>query len=210
MVTPAARAIRRAPRAPWWQDRRKLAAAGAGGLLLVLLGVWVIVRDSGGKAVARVAVPEGGSVTVETAKENGQAQRRKSGDKSPQPRAGQAPPFAVAPFDGARTKEDQAGRAKRAILGTQPGTDRADPAQREHTGVGRWNIWPCPRGNPWNTCALNRSWQGVLLPPAKTWENPNVRAGSVAGIVVDSHGTFPFQEPNRVRHAVLGGMLRHM
>jgi tRNA A-37 threonylcarbamoyl transferase component Bud32 len=72
MVTAAIRSIRRPPRRPWWQDWRLFATAGAGGLLL-LLGVWVIVRDKGGKEVARVVVPEGGSVKVETAVESGRA-----------------------------------------------------------------------------------------------------------------------------------------
>ena len=45
----------------------KLIAAGAAGFLLLLLGVWVIFRDKDGNEVARVAVPEGGTATVQTA-----------------------------------------------------------------------------------------------------------------------------------------------
>ena len=44
----------------------KLIAAGAAGaLLLMLLGVWVIIRDKDGNEVARVKVPDGGTVTVQ-------------------------------------------------------------------------------------------------------------------------------------------------
>ncbi|MFO0870822.1 MAG: bifunctional serine/threonine-protein kinase/formylglycine-generating enzyme family protein [Pirellulales bacterium] len=42
-------------------------AAGLGGILLVLLGVWVIVKDKDGKEVARIRVPEGGRVEIESA-----------------------------------------------------------------------------------------------------------------------------------------------
>ena len=45
----------------------KWIAAGAGGaLLLVLLGIWVIVRDKDGNKIAEINVPEGGTVNVET------------------------------------------------------------------------------------------------------------------------------------------------
>ncbi len=46
------------PRGP---NRWPLIAAGFGGLLLVALGVWVIIRDKDGKEVSRHQVPEGGS-----------------------------------------------------------------------------------------------------------------------------------------------------
>ena len=96
--SPTPARVRRPPRPPWWQDWRMVAAASAGGLLLLLLlGAWVIVRDKGGKEVARVAVPEGGSVTVETAMPG-------TGKK--------APPPAVAPFDEKKAKEHQTAWAK--------------------------------------------------------------------------------------------------
>ena len=44
---------------PPWKNPLVLGGAGAAGLLLVLLGVWVIVRDKDGKEVAKVEVPEG-------------------------------------------------------------------------------------------------------------------------------------------------------
>jgi serine/threonine protein kinase/WD40 repeat protein len=46
---------------------RKLIAGGLGGFaLLVLLGIWIIVRDKDGKEVARVEVPEGGTATMQS------------------------------------------------------------------------------------------------------------------------------------------------
>jgi serine/threonine protein kinase len=111
MVTPATKKVRRPPRPPWWQDRRKLVVAGAGGLLLLLLAVWVIVRDKAGREVARIEVPDGGSVTVETATDGGGA--KLSSWRLP---AG-APPPAIAPFDEKKAKEHQAAWAKH--LGVQ-------------------------------------------------------------------------------------------
>jgi len=122
MVTPAGKPLQRPPRPPWWQDRRKLAAS-AGGLLLLLLGIWVVVRDKEGKEVARVPVPDGGTVTVETAAKSEAAKPAKSGDKAPQSKTAAAPlppwnlppgspPPAIAPFDAAKAKEHQAAWAK--------------------------------------------------------------------------------------------------
>ena len=99
-----------APRPPWWRDRKKQLAAGAGGLLFVLLGVWVIVRDKGGREVARIAVPAGGSATVETATDGGDAKR------SPWKLPAGAPPPAMAPFDAAKANEHQAAWAKYLAL----------------------------------------------------------------------------------------------
>ncbi len=42
-----------------------MAAGGLGGLALVLLGIWVIIKDKDGNEVARVKVPEGGTAVVE-------------------------------------------------------------------------------------------------------------------------------------------------
>ncbi|NLF68658.1 MAG: SUMF1/EgtB/PvdO family nonheme iron enzyme [Candidatus Anammoximicrobium sp.] len=106
-----------------WRDRRWLAAAGAGSLLVILLGIWVVVRDKDGKEVARVPVPEGGTVTVETAAKTEAPTQRKSGDKSPHSKTAAAPlppwnlppgspPPAIAPFDAAKAKEHQAAWAK--------------------------------------------------------------------------------------------------
>jgi hypothetical protein len=55
----------RPPKPPWWQEWKLLAAAGAAALLPLLLGIWVIIRDKDGKEVARIQMPEGGSVTQE-------------------------------------------------------------------------------------------------------------------------------------------------
>jgi len=92
-------------------------------LLVILLGIWVVVRDKDGKEVARVPVPEGGSVTVETAAKSEASTERKSGDKAPHSKTSPAPlppwnlppgspPPAVAPFDAAKAKEHQAAWAK--------------------------------------------------------------------------------------------------
>jgi len=106
-----------------WRDWRWLAAVGAGSLLVVLLGIWVVVRDKDGKEVARVPVPEGGSVTVETTAKSEASTERKSGDKAPHSKTAPAalppwnlpagaPPPAIAPFDAAKAKEHQAAWAK--------------------------------------------------------------------------------------------------
>jgi hypothetical protein len=50
---------------------------------------------------------------------------------------------------------------------------------------GRWNAWPCPRGNPWNTCALTRTTRGPLLPPQEVWRNTDTGGAAKDGIVVD-------------------------
>jgi serine/threonine protein kinase/Leucine-rich repeat (LRR) protein len=49
---------------PPWKNTKVLIGAGAAGLLLMLLGVWVIIRDKGGNEVARMKVPDGGTVEV--------------------------------------------------------------------------------------------------------------------------------------------------
>jgi len=126
---PAVKTIRGQPRPPgppwrpWRRDWRMLAAAAAGGLLLVLLGVWVIVRDKQGREVARVAVPEVGSATIETAPESGAAKdgafsprsgtpgRRDGSDATWNVPPG-APSPAVAPFDAKKAKELQEAWAK--------------------------------------------------------------------------------------------------
>ncbi len=43
-----------------------IVAGGAAGFLFLMLGIWLIVRDRGGKEVARVKIPDGGTATVET------------------------------------------------------------------------------------------------------------------------------------------------
>ena len=63
---------------PPWNNPLVLSAAGAGALLIVLLGIWVIVRDKDGKPVAKVEVPEGGSVQMKT----GQGDKTETATKS--------------------------------------------------------------------------------------------------------------------------------
>ena len=70
-------------RPPWWRRQpAALIAAGLGGILLVVLGIWVIVRDQQGKEVARIQVPEGGNVTVQAG--DGTSAPVKSGPFNPE------------------------------------------------------------------------------------------------------------------------------
>lgn len=104
-----------------WRDWRILTATGAGGVLLVLLGIWLIVRDKEGNEVARVRVPEGGSVIQEpdrpaaqppaTTAESGPA-AVKAAPLPPWNLPSGAPPPAVAPFDAAQAKKHQAAWAE--------------------------------------------------------------------------------------------------
>ena len=152
-LTLAAKPARRPPRPPWWQDWRILAAAGAGGLLLILLGVWIIVRDKEGREVARVAVPEGGSATVETTTEPGGAK--------PTPHrnlpTGPEPPLAIAPFDAAQAKKHQqawaevpgpAGGRRDRSAGRREGGHGADPAGRVPDGFDRRGAGTVPGRGP--------------------------------------------------------------
>jgi len=115
MVPSAAKKARHPPRRPWWQEWRTAVAAGAGGLLLVLLGVWVIVRDKAGREVARVKVPDAGSATI-VEDENVVAERKATIGKPSAVVAskptGPAPPLAIAPFDAKKAKEHQTAWAK--------------------------------------------------------------------------------------------------
>ncbi|MDX1946545.1 MAG: LamG-like jellyroll fold domain-containing protein, partial [Pirellulaceae bacterium] len=58
------RPVAKAKNPPWWRGHAALIAGGLGGLLLIALGIWVIVRDKDGNKIAEIKVPEGGSVTV--------------------------------------------------------------------------------------------------------------------------------------------------
>jgi formylglycine-generating enzyme required for sulfatase activity/serine/threonine protein kinase/Leucine-rich repeat (LRR) protein len=55
---------------PPWRNPLVLSAAAAGALLMALLGIWVIVRDKDGKPIAKVEVPDGGSVQVQEVKQS--------------------------------------------------------------------------------------------------------------------------------------------
>ena len=117
----------RGPQPPWWQDWRVLAAAGAAGFLLLLLGVWVIIRDKDGQEIARIQVPEGVTVTQEPvgtlpspvlAKPESQPEPSVEKPKpvpavsEPQPLPPWdlpegSPPPAIAPFDAATARKHQ-------------------------------------------------------------------------------------------------------
>jgi hypothetical protein len=87
-------------------------------LLLVLLGIWVIIRDKDGKEIARIQVPEGASVTQEPIPPlpvpvlEKPEHRPMPAVSEPQPLppwnlpAGSPAP-AVAPFDAAQAKQHQ-------------------------------------------------------------------------------------------------------
>jgi formylglycine-generating enzyme required for sulfatase activity len=117
----------RPPKPPWWQDWRGVGGGRCRAFLLLLLGVWVIIRDKDGREVARVPVPEGGSVTVETATESDekplpQMPKPKPKEAATAPAAPQplppwnlppgSPPPAIAPFDAAQAKAHQEAWAK--------------------------------------------------------------------------------------------------
>ncbi|MCY2992153.1 MAG: SUMF1/EgtB/PvdO family nonheme iron enzyme [Planctomycetota bacterium] len=127
-----------------WQDWRKLTAAGAGGLLLVLLGIWVIVRDKGGREVARVPVPEGGNVTVETASE-----AAGPGTSSPRPVAGNSPGTS----------------SPRSVAGNSPGTS----SPRSVAGNSAGTSSPRP-GTPGR--GVGGEGSGPLVNPAAPWKLP--------------------------------------
>ena len=95
--------------------------------MLILLGVWVIVRDKDGRKVARVAVPEGGSVNVETATETSEKPLPQMPKPKPKPKEAAnalaapqplppwnlppgSPPPAIAPF--ANDAVEEAAQAK--------------------------------------------------------------------------------------------------
>jgi hypothetical protein len=117
-----------------WRDWRWLTAVGAGGLLVLLLGIWVVVRDKDGNEVARVRLPEGGSVSQELAADE-PAERPSSSPRPGTPgrgAGGEAPPWnlppgspppAIAPFDAAQAKEHQAAWAKH--LGVEVETENS-------------------------------------------------------------------------------------
>ena len=112
----------------------KLIAGGVGGLaLLVLLGVWVIVRDQHGHETARMKVPDGGNVVVLSSPLVGEgpgvmgtaasvpAPSPSSGSlrSPPSPIKGEGmktdgpqPPRAVAPFDAKQARSHQDAWAK--------------------------------------------------------------------------------------------------
>ena len=97
-------------------------AAGAGGVLLLWLGIWLVVRDKEGKEVARVRLSEGGSVTQES-DPRGAAEPGTSSPRPGTPGRGVwgegswnlppgSPPPAIAPFDAVKAKSHQAAWAK--------------------------------------------------------------------------------------------------
>jgi hypothetical protein len=51
-------------RPPIWWNPRLIGAAGAGGFLVLVLAIWIIIRDRDGREVARVEAPAGASVEV--------------------------------------------------------------------------------------------------------------------------------------------------
>jgi hypothetical protein len=119
----AAKKAARPPKPPWWQDRKVSAAAGAAAFLLLVLGVWVIIRDKDDKEIARIQLPEGGSVSQEPIPTLPAPVLEKPEHRSapaasePQPLPPWdllpgSPPPAIAPFDAAKAKEHQAAWAK--------------------------------------------------------------------------------------------------
>ncbi len=117
----ASRATLSDNRLPWGRNWPQRTPAGAGGLLLICLAVWVVIRDEAGKEVARVRLPEGGSVSREPdtpAPRSGlpvdrQVPRtRGAGADGAWSLPPGAPPPAIAPFDAAQAKAHQAAWAQ--------------------------------------------------------------------------------------------------
>lgn len=116
----AAAAVTSAPQHPAVSGGRarlpplKRIAVGAGGFLLALLGVWAVIRDKDGHEVARIQVPEQGSVTVQTnspppsptASASSSAPVNAAAASSG-PTRGRQPPPAIAPFDTAMARQHQ-------------------------------------------------------------------------------------------------------
>ncbi len=105
MLRPGATAGRKPSTASVWRQRPVLIGAGAGGLVLLLLAVWVIVHDQNGEEVAKIKVPDGGAVTVQP---SAKPEPPKSVGRGPQPEASgsvalnwsSAPPLAMLPTGG--------------------------------------------------------------------------------------------------------------
>jgi formylglycine-generating enzyme required for sulfatase activity len=83
--------------------------AGVGGLLLIWLGIWVVIRDERGQEVGRVRLPSGGSVTqeLETSSPRPGTPGRGVGGEGGWDLPPNAPSPAIAPFDAAGAKSHQ-------------------------------------------------------------------------------------------------------
>ena len=81
-----------APVTPRWKQRgRRWAIAAAAAAAMVLLGVWIIIRDKNGTEIARMKAPEGSTATVQPAGASGQAPQsvapaQATGNQRPAPR----------------------------------------------------------------------------------------------------------------------------
>ncbi|QDU25638.1 Serine/threonine-protein kinase PknB [Anatilimnocola aggregata] len=71
------------PRGPWWRQPLALVAGGLGGLLLIALGVWVIIKDKDGNEVAKVKVPDGGTAIVKADETSGRPTASRNAVSSP-------------------------------------------------------------------------------------------------------------------------------
>ena len=96
----------------------KLIAGGIGGFaLLVVLGIWVIVRDKDGNEVGRMKVPDGGNVVMQTSEPGASATGAVAPRATPVANAPGSPPLAKAPFDAKTARAHQDAWAKH--LGTK-------------------------------------------------------------------------------------------
>ncbi len=94
-----------------------IAVGGAGALLVLVLAVWIIVRDKDGKEIGRVEVPPGSIMELVTDPPpvvNTHVPKDTPAKTTPTQPAlvGEAPPPAKAPFDAAQAKAHQAAWAK--------------------------------------------------------------------------------------------------
>jgi serine/threonine protein kinase/formylglycine-generating enzyme required for sulfatase activity len=93
-----------ANRPPFWRRPQVLVVCVTGGALLLLLSIWVMLRDKQGKEVARIEVPEHGSAEIVNQEDGAE---RKAIGANWQGWLGDAPPPAIAPFNAAQAKKHQ-------------------------------------------------------------------------------------------------------
>lgn len=116
---------------PRWRTPQVLAPAGGAGFLIVLLAVWVIVRDRNDRPIAKIEVPEGATVEIKNTADapadkptkaagasasRDVAQRVIDADGTLGGTSGTAPAVAKAPFDAQQAHAYQTAWARR--LGT--------------------------------------------------------------------------------------------
>ena len=112
----------------------KLIAAGAAGFLFVLLGIWVVIRDKEGNEVAKIAVPKGGSATVQSAPSTSAA--------IPPPIASKSFPAATTDAPASSAMSSDATRSLATILFSPDYVWTEPEALGPEVNIGEYNIAP--------------------------------------------------------------------